>query len=647
MHRTLAAIAVLLVSAALHAQSADLRVSVQVDPIQHAGYTMYFNIFVTNNGPAVARNVVLNITTSGFPDAMLPCPGGRCPLGDVAPNQSPFVPQFRQELPKTSFSFSAAVSVSSDTPDPDPTNNSVTKNIRVTTSPRLLPSLNAYYLVDPGQPFDMTLGIQNDSYFPAHDVVATVFLPPGTVVKSLPPECRQSAYGVTCNVPLVAPFSSSAPLILKLIAPPTYGGGQIVFAVEVHSQEIDFGDGSERGTTTLSLYRTFLVTTTADSGSGSLRAAIGAANAACRPPGVPIPPAETPCAISFNIAEASETPWKTIRVQTPLPHVTGYSVKIDGATQAGFSGVANPDGPSIELTGGGTVDGDGLYVGPFSCGTAISGLAINGFGGNGVSLTGACSSYGLTNNYIGTDPTGTIAVPNFRGIGSIQDGSFYSWLYITGNVISGNVRSAMFMAGKSALMVTNNRIGVKAHADEPLPNGASGMYLSESVGHADIRNNVIAFNREIGIALHPASLYVEMHGNKIWDNGGLAIDDGLDGRSSSVKTDGSPLAVPLVTSAVYDPAANETTIRVSAGGPGTVELFAGDKPHGDARRVLGVATCSSSSDCQAGRYFLKVKDDLRGQWVAATQTQRARVQPALEFFTLSRTTELSLPLEVQ
>jgi len=40
--------------------------------------------------------------------------------------------------------------------------------------------------------------------------------------------------------------------------------------------------------------------------------------------------------------------------------ITAYGLRIDGATQSGFFGDTNPDGPEIEISGGGTIDGDGL-----------------------------------------------------------------------------------------------------------------------------------------------------------------------------------------------------------------------------------------------------------------------------------------------
>jgi hypothetical protein len=277
----------------------------------------------------------------------------------------------------------------------------------------------------------------------------------------------------------------------------------------------------------------------------------------------------------------------------------------------------------------------------------ITHLAINGFLGNGISLRNfngsspfACKS-SIQDNYIGTDPTGSVAVPNYRGIGTIQSNSpFYFGSVISGNVLSGNIRS-----GLSALAgiwdIRENRIGVKAHSDEPLPNGASGIYLDRGVYRSTLFSNVIAFNREMGIAVDPGTLYTDITTNRIWGNGGLAIDDGLDGPSVSVMGDNGPINVPLVTSAVYDPAKNQTTIRGSAPG-GEVEVFvsdaAGPAGSGDAQRLLGYPS--------GGDFVLTVPGDLRGQWVSATMTVFAKYQPFPDVFNFLRTTELSRALQV-
>jgi hypothetical protein len=218
------------------------------------------------------------------------------------------------------------------------------------------------------------------------------------------------------------------------------------------------------------------------------------------------------------------------------------------------------------------------------------------------------------------------------------------WKVLTHRGDSGNLHSGLFMAG--GWNIYSNRIGLKAHADEPLPNGASGIFLSALVNRAIIASNVIAFNREMGIAIDPACLYVQINQNAIWKNGGLAIDDGLDGPSAAVKTDTTPLDVPVVTSAVYDPGSNQTTIRgTQAPFSVHVEVFASDAPGpggaGEAQRFLGIGGGAGDG------FVLTVNGDRREQWVAATVSLAARLQPAADIYTVFRTSELSRAVQVR
>jgi hypothetical protein len=114
------------------------------------------------------------------------------------------------------------------------------------------------------------------------------------------------------------------------------------------------------------LVRPFIVTSTEDDGTGSLRQAILDANAA-----------SGPLRIAFRIETPSANGWKTIRVTSPLPAVTASDIQIDGATQSSAFGDTNAAGPDVEISGGGNVDGDGLTI--EGCRTEVANLAIGGF----------------------------------------------------------------------------------------------------------------------------------------------------------------------------------------------------------------------------------------------------------------------------
>lgn len=663
MKRTaIAALLVLSIAAIAQADSADVSVTLNASTVVKAGDPFFVNSFVFNAGPDVARNVVLTMSTDGLPQPQFPCPNGRCVIGDIGPNQSSDSILFKQNAPVGDFTFAVSGAATSDTPDPKSESNSATRTIRVTTAPRLLAQFSITEIIaneplEPGQPFQVQGTLFNFGYSTAHDIVATINMPDGALVKSLPANCSATATVVTCHVDSMAPgtdfLNPGATLPMTFVASPKYEGGVMSFTYSAHEAGPDFDDQGPHGAFGANLIRTFLVTTTADDGPGSLRAAIDDTNTRC----VPKSPnnSQAACGIAFNIAEPSPSPWKTIRLKSPLPSLRTSGIWIDGGTQASFSGVSNTNGPSIEISGGGTVNGDGL-LDEGSCVT-VSGLAINGFLGNGISLgRETCDTYSpitILNNYVGTDPTGSVAIPNFRGIGSASgfDAIYKFGSNITGNVISGNLHSGLFLMG-GAWGVYSNRIGLKAHNDEALPNGASGIFLSAAVLRAALVGNRIAFNREMGVAIDPASLYVQLTSNLIWGNGGQAIDDGLNGPSASVRTDTMPLESPVITSAVYDPLLGETSIRGMRGANASgVEIFASDTPgsggSGDARRLVSGGGCVDFTQCKTNEFFVKIKTDLRGQWLAATASAVASRQPAADIYTLFRTSELSTPVQVR
>src|SRR5262245_40253933 len=123
----------------------------------------------------------------------------------------------------------------------------------------------------------------------------------------------------------------------------------------------------------------FVVTSLADSGADSLRAAIEAANA--------LPDADT---ISFAIPPESFEGFPTITLASQLPTII-HPVEINGYTQSGASGNTLAVGTNASLRiqiDGNHVVMDGLVIaGP---NVTVRGLVINGFLNDGIRLdTGA------------------------------------------------------------------------------------------------------------------------------------------------------------------------------------------------------------------------------------------------------------------
>ena len=146
----------------------------------------------------------------------------------------------------------------------------------------------------------------------------------------------------------------------------------------------------------IALANTYTVTTTADSGAGSLRQAITDANANGGPD-----------TIAFNIVGSGV---QTITPATPLPTITD-AVTINGYSQPGSSANSHPPNQGtnavilIEINGQNIgFGGNGLYA---TAVVTIRGLAINRCPNAGILIqTAGGNGSVIAGNFLGTDPTG-------------------------------------------------------------------------------------------------------------------------------------------------------------------------------------------------------------------------------------------------
>ncbi len=599
------------------------------------GESLFFTLH--NSGPDIAANVFVTITATG--GVSTHCEKG-CIVMDGRVGAGDHQIFFGLLFPDTPGDVTITASVTSSTPDPNPGNNSASTIFTVSPDPDVVTYLAVPAKSDLALPFLLEIYVLNPSSIAAHDVDVTVDFRSDTGIKSLPTGCSSAVAGhIVCHVDTLAHSSliSAQPLFLvTLVAPPTYGDGGISFAVSAAEHEHDFDPASNTATALAPLVRPFIVTSTEDDGTGSLRQAILDANAA-----------SGPLRISFRIETPSANGWKTIRITSPLPAVTASDIQIDGATQSSAFGDTNAGGPDIEISGGGNVDGDGLTI--EGCRTEVANLAIGGFRGNGISVVDAhnanCFPFPeLHHLFIGTDPTGSEARSNGRGIGiSIPNGDGFFKLgggaLIHDCVISGNIHSGIFdLSG--FVTIWGNRIGVKAHGDEPLPNGASGIFVGtggygSAIGSdviTSVPGNVIAFNGEMGVAIATGVQTVSVRGNRIWSNGGLGIDIGLDGPTLSTKSEnGIVVAAPTLTLAHYDPVSKKTIIEgeTSVQHPQQLEpelypidLYANDaaEPSGFGQGQRPIGTTRNANFTSPTHFRFEADGDLTGQFITATAT---------------------------
>ncbi len=325
----------------------------------------------------------------------------------------------------------------------------------------------------------------------------------------------------------------------------------------------------------------FVVSSAADSGTGSLRAALTSANSNLG--------ADT---ITFNIAGGQAM----IALATSLPALTEH-VAIDATTQPGYVGV-----PRVILDGAATgASANGLVFQNDNYGSSVKGLALVGFGGAAIRTIGTSPTVGagamtIQGNYIGLLPDGVTAKGNGIGIwldsttflaeNSIIGGSIAgqgnvisgnstgiylrSWVNFIlgnligtnaagtasvpnqigiklsgiqntvggvnssdGNLISGNSVAGIEVGGSVETSILGNKIGTNLTGTQGLPNGVGisvGTAPSLGAGATYIggvqsgAGNIIAFNQGPGIAIYAKSFDTGILGNSIFNNGGLGID---------------------------------------------------------------------------------------------------------------------------
>lgn len=477
-------------------------------------------------------------------------------------------------------------------------------------------------LATPGILNPVAIGYHNTTATDISGATITVRVPGAPGFGPLPENCTSSGDTATCSVGVIpARPANGQPLFQTItVAPILPLQAEATFPLQVTIRPHDPGIASAFLQVVLVTGRAFFVTNTDDSGPGSFRDAVGAASAVCRD--------DLRCQIVFRIE--SPEPVKTIRLLSPLPPVIATRILFDATTQTGFGGDTNPLGPEVELNGSALSAGDGLDL-RLDCSAEVRGFVINGFPGYGLALRNPDCNRGdlarvVHENYIGTDATGTRAVPNGRGIlvdvpSRAFDHQNSPWR-IMNNVISGNLRSGIWVENSWIMTITGNTIGLNATRTAGLGNGASGIFINAEGFGTDITTNFIGFNAHAGVSIDARAQYTTVRGNSIQANGQGGIDIGLDGPSSNTR-----VPPPVIHSAQYDPGANLTIIRgittATLWFGSTVYLHANDAPdpggRGEGQYVLGSVSVRSPP----GNFEMRVPGDWRGKWVSAVAMESA------------------------
>lgn len=138
----------------------------------------------------------------------------------------------------------------------------------------------------------------------------------------------------------------------------------------------------------------------------------------------------------------------------------------------------------------------------------------------------------ITGNFVGTDVTGTTAIPNsLDGIWI----HFAQGTYIADNTVSGNIRNGIRLGKSKCTTIKSNFIGTDSGGNAPIPNGANGIQLGTQVatgvpafgdvigGALEGEGNIISFNGQNGISLVSFTQEEIIKGNTIDSNGEYGI----------------------------------------------------------------------------------------------------------------------------
>ncbi|GAB4006352.1 beta strand repeat-containing protein [Nocardioides ultimimeridianus] len=151
------------------------------------------------------------------------------------------------------------------------------------------------------------------------------------------------------------------------------------------------------------------------------------------------------------------------------------------------------------------------------------------------SFTGAVQTFALL-NYIGTDATGSTAVPNGTGLRLAGPSDISA-----GNVISGNTHDGLVLTGDGTS--ASDRVGLDASGNA-LGNGGVGVHVGAGAKGA-VYGSTVADNGGAGVATDTGGRVDVSAATTLHDNGGLGIDLGDDGVTANAA--GSATNAPVIT----------------------------------------------------------------------------------------------------
>lgn len=264
---------------------------------------------------------------------------------------------------------------------------------------------------------------------------------------------------------------------------------------------------------------------------------------------------------------------------------------------------------------------------------------ISGNGGVGVRVFGASASATIMGNFVGTDVTGTSAIPNVNfgvlitagasgAVGGPNPGE--------GNVVSGNGTHGVYLSNTTGVPVQGNLIGTDSTGTFAMGNTGRGVNIE--LGNDNLiggsgpgEANVIAYNGQQGVAVVSGGGNNRILGNSIHSNSGLGIDLEGDGVTSNDVGDGDAGSndlqnFPLFTSSTSNSTNVQGTLASASSTQYTLEFFWN-------------TSCDPSGNGEGETYLGSVVVMTDSSGVAAFDTTFALTVPVGDYVTATATDE--------
>jgi titin len=237
------------------------------------------------------------------------------------------------------------------------------------------------------------------------------------------------------------------------------------------------------------------------------------------------------------------------------------------ALQNGSRGIHLINGPANNRIGGTTTAERNLISG-----NVLFGIQLESAGTSGNRVEG---------NFIGTNVSGTAAIPNGSGGISLSSGAVNNTIGGTvagaGNVISGNTGNGI-ACNVSGTLIAGNLIGTNAAGTAALPNTPSGIRMDLATnttigGTVAAARNVISGNTSTGISILGASNSGNtITGNYIGTDSSGTIAVGNQGGGFSIVNGAVNTTVGGTTAAARNVISGNTTfgVHISFGATGTI-----------------------------------------------------------------------------